>query len=169
MVSAVTRNQRSEHRWDLNLTKRKLIIVTTSYRVSDEKSPIPAIERYDGVYFRLLKKYKREGKLRNIDILILSERDGLIWTSKRVPYYKPRGIIGALSLDEKSIEILRKENVERLEKITKRYTEAYVNVGRQYMKLLEGIENLSFPKITYSKGNGLGAKAAHMKNWILSQ
>jgi len=151
------------------LTKRKLIIVTTSYRVNDEKSPIPAIERYDGVYFRLLKKYKREGKLRNVDILILSERDGLIWASKRMPYYKPRGIIGALSLDEKSIERLRKENIETLEKTAKRYTEAYVNVGRQYMKLIEGIENLPFPKITYSKGNGLGAKAAHMKNWIISQ
>jgi len=152
----------------INMKKKKLIILTSSYRMDDRKELLPAIERYDGVYFRLLRKYMREGRLSNVDILILTERYGLISARKKIPFYIVRGKIGELSLNEEEIRRIRLDNLKKLKKISQKYSEIYINVGKQYLKLIEGIESISKCKITYATGNGLGAKATHMKNWILS-
>lgn len=142
--------------------------MATSYRLDEQiKEPIPAIERYDGVYFRTLRKYLREGKLSDTDILIVSEKYGLIWSEDKIPIVKPHGRMGSLSLDEKAIEKLRQENLEKLKKITKKYSEIYVNIGREYMRLIKGFEKFTSCKIVYASGS-LGVKAAHMKEWILS-
>lgn len=130
---------------------------------------MPAIERFDGVYFRLLRKYIREGNLRNADILIVSEKFGLIWAKDKIPYYEVQGKIGALNLDNKTIEELRQKNLQKLKKIVNRYSEIYVNVGREYLKLIEGFEKFTTSKVTYASGKGLGPKALHMKQWIMSQ
>jgi len=152
------------------LSSRKLIIITTSYRLNKENTePIPAIERFDGVYFRLLRKHIREGRLRNVDILIVSEKFGLIWAKDKVPYYEVHGKMGSLSLDKKTTEKIRKENLQKLKKIVNRYSEIYVNVGREYLKLIEGFEKFTTSKVTYASGKGLGPKASHMKEWITSQ
>lgn len=149
---------------------KKLILITTSYRLNKEiKEPIPAIERFDGVYFRILKKYIREGKLRNVDILIVSEKYGLIWAKDKVPYYDIHGKMGSLSLSKKSIEKIRQQNLQKLKQIVNRYSEIYVNVGREFLKLIRGFEKFTTCKVTYATGRGLGPKALHMKEWILSQ
>lgn len=151
------------------MANKKLVILTSSVRLNEEvKDPIPAIERYNGVYFRVLRKHLREGKLRDTDILILSERYGLIWSDDKIPLYEIHGKMGFLSLDEKDIEKMRQENLKILKNILDRYSEIYVNVGKEYMKLIKGFERLASGRITYAKGS-LGAKAAHMKEWILSK
>ena len=150
---------------------RKLLILTTSFRRNEEiTEPIPAIERYDGVYFKILRKYLREGKLKDTDILIVTEKHGLIWSNDNVSFYKVQSKMGFLSLDEKSIEKLRHENLQRIKEILSqhRYSEIYVNVGKEYMKLIKGFEEFVSCKLTYAVG-GLGKKASHMKNWILSR
>jgi len=154
----------------LKMTNKKLIIITTSYRINKErKEPISAIDRCDGVYFRLLRKYIREEKLRNVDILIVSEKFGLIWAKDKIPYYEVHGKMGSLSLEKKAMEDLRQQNLQKLKEVVNRYSEIYVNVGREYMKLIEGFEKFTTRKITYSVGKGLGPKALHMKEWIISQ
>ena len=151
------------------LVNKKLLVLTTSIRLNEEtKEPIPAIERYNGVYFRVLRKYLREGRLRNTDILIVSERYGLIWSDDKIPFYEIQGRMGFLNLDEKAIERLRQENLQKLEKILDRYSEIYVNVGKEYMRLIKGFEKLASGRIIYASGS-FGAKAAHMKEWILSR
>jgi cytoplasmic iron level regulating protein YaaA (DUF328/UPF0246 family) len=130
---------------------------------------MPAIKRFDGVYFRLLRKCLRERKLRNVDILIVSEKFGLIWSKDKIPYYEVQGKMGALNLDKNTLEKIRQENLQKLKKIVNRYSEIYVNVGREYLKLIEGFEKFATSKVTYSSGKGLGPKALHMKQWITSQ
>ena len=151
------------------MANKKLVILTTSVRLDEEtKEPIPALERYNGVYFRVLKKYLREGRFRDTDILIVSEKYGLIWSDDKIPLYEIHGKMGSLTLDEKAIEKLRQENLKKLEKILDRYSEIYVNVGKEYMKLIKGFEKLASGRIIHAKGS-LGAKATHMKQWILSR
>lgn len=153
------------------MAARKLLILTTSFKRNEEiTDPIRAIERYDGVYFKILRKHLREGKLKNTDILIVTEKRGLIWSNDKVPLYKIGGKMGFLSLDEKTIEKLRHKNLKKIGEILSqnRYSEIYVNVGKQYMKLIEGFEEFAPCKLTYAKG-GLGEKATHMRDWILSR
>ena len=145
------------------------MILTTSVRLNEQtKEPIPALKRYNGVYFRVLRKYLREGRLKDTDILIVSERYGLIWSNDKIPLYEIHGKMGFLSIDKKAIEKLRQENLKELKKILDRYSEIYVNVGKEYMKLIKGLEKLASGRIIYAKGS-LGAKATHMKEWILSR
>ena len=151
--------------------KRKLIIVSASSRLKKEPAePAPAIERYDGVYFRILRKYLREGKLSDADILVISEKCSLMPADNKIPYHEPHpGPWGSLSVKKETISKLKEKNLEKLKKIVDQYCEIYVNVGRGYKKLIEGFENFITCKITYAAGRGLGPKALHMKEWILSQ
>lgn len=148
-------------------SKKRLIIVTTSIRVNKTEELIPAIERFDGVFFRLLRKYIRKGMMKNTDVLILSEKDGLVRHDQKLPFRKPAGKIGALTLDPKQVETARAKNLEMLKTTLKNYSEIYINVGKQYLKLIEGFERYTKAKITYAKGR-YGEKARHMRDWIIS-
>ncbi|MEM3426518.1 MAG: hypothetical protein QXJ62_05070 [Nitrososphaeria archaeon] len=69
-------------------SKRYMILLSASQRKSSDPEPLPAIERYQGVFFRVVKKYLREGKLKNIDIIIVSDRFGVhrsrAWRNKEL-------------------------------------------------------------------------------------
>lgn len=153
------------------MAQKKLIIVTSSSRLRREPSePIRAIDRYDGIYFRILRKYLLERRLKNIDVLIVSEELGLIWSHDKISYHEPHpGKRGALSLDRHTIRRLREDNLKKLKGILNQYSEIYVNVGQDYMKLIEGFEQYVKGKVTYATGRGLGPKAANMKQWLISQ
>jgi len=115
-----------------------------------------------------LKKYLREGKLRNTDILIVSKKFGLIWSDDRIAYYEPSpGSWGSLGLNKETVDRIRNENLHKLKKLVNRYSEIYVNVGQEYMKLIEGFQDFAACKIIYATGKGLGPKALHMKQWII--
>lgn len=150
--------------------KEKLIIVAASSRLKDKIHELmKAIDRYDGVYFRVLRKYLREGKLTDTDILIVSQKFGLLWADDEIPYYQSfPGSWGSLSLNEEEINKLRRENLRKLEEIARQYASVYINVGKEYLQLIEGFEDFVTGDITYAKGT-LGQKARHMKNWILSK
>lgn len=147
----------------------KAIIVAASQRRKKEpKDPIPAIDRFSGVYFRVLKKYLRNGKLSNTDILIVSQNFGILRSQDKVPYRKPTGKI---DFDEKCVEKAKKANLKTLGQIfkEKNYTEIYVNLGKEFSKLIEGFETLTSAEVIHASGPGLGPKAKHMKSWIIEQ
>lgn len=154
------------------MVRRKLLIITESYRRKKlPKGLIPAIERYDGVFFRVLKSLERRNKLKNVDILIVSATFGLLYPESKVPYYEPhRGAFGSLPRERISFEF-KKDVLSKLQKQLrqKEYLEIYVNVGKQYRELIEGFEKITDANIIYAEGPGIGPKAAHMKKWILSQ
>jgi len=61
---------------------------------------------------------------------------------------------------------LRQRNTKYLEKLIEstNLSEIYINVGREYMKLIGDVPTST--KSTFAQGAGLGPKARHMKNWI---
>jgi len=143
-----------------------MILAESQRRKVEPRTPIPAINRFSGVYFRVLKKYLREGRLPDTDIFIVSYEFGILRDKSKVPYREP---VENLRFDRNIVEAKRRENLRTLERIIteNRYDEIYVNLGSEYLKLIEGVEGLTSAKITYSEGAGLGPKARHMKNWIL--
>jgi len=145
---------------------RRLIIIAGSKRQNSNPQPLPAIERYEGVYFRVLKKHIREGKMKNTDILILTEKYGLLSSNQLVPYnpeYSPR--IATNNLND-----ARRRNLQKLQQELSKeeYLEIFINVGKDFWPLIEGLENVvGKTKVTLAKGSALGSKASNMKQWIL--
>ena len=133
---------------------KKLIIVSGSTRLLKEPAePIPAIQRFDGVFVRLVRKYYK--KPRDFDVLILSPIYGLIKAEEEISFREPiHGSWRQLSLSENDISKLRNSSLSTLQKlITKRqYEEIYVNVGKSMLKIIGGFEKIVPPtiKITYS-------------------
>lgn len=152
---------------------KNLIIISGSTRIiKDIPRPIPAIQRFDGVFIRLIRKYLK--KARDIDILILSPVYGLISGEEKIEYKEPIGENWRkLKFDSNAISRMRESNLRMLRKwLSKRnYAEIYINVGKNMLKLIEGFEQIvpQTTKVTYAQGSGIGPKMTHMKSWIESR
>ncbi len=154
------------------MTRKKLVILSASFRRTKEpEEPISSLERFDGVYFRLVRKYLREGRLKNIDIVIVSDKYGILSSEDKIPYDPPgsNSWNNGLGLDKGSVLKLREQNLAMLKSKMERgnYSEVYVNVGKEFMSLIHGFEELVKSRLIWASGRGLGPKARHMKNWIL--
>jgi len=108
---------------------KNLIIVSGSTRLNKEPSqPIPAIQRFDGVFIRLVRKYYRQTK--DIDVLILSPVYGLISSEEKIDFREPIGENWReLNLDNNIVSKLRESNLKVLKKVLSKrnYTEITSN------------------------------------------
>ena len=139
---------------------RQLLILSCSARKNKtNKEPIPAIERYDGVFFRVLQKAMREGYAPpDLEVIILSARFGLIFSQTPIPFYDQR-----LTLEQ--INNLRPEIVKKLGDYLKEMpdSEILVNLGKTYQPLVQSVTGLE--KATWVSG-GSGQRAQALKSWL---
>ena len=149
---------------------KKLIIVPSSIRMHKEPlEPIPALQRFNGIFIKMIRKYNK--RLRDCDVLILSPIYGLIDANRKIGFKEPiRGSWHKLKVNDIDIEKLRETSLSTLKKklIKRQYDEIYVNLGRDMLKIIEGFDKIvpQTIRITYSKGRGVGPKLRHMKDWI---
>lgn len=143
---------------------RYLLIVSCSQSKRSDPGLLPAIERYDGVFFRVLAKAKREGYWpENLKVLILSAKYGLLDPKYRIENYDLR------MTEERAIEL--RSSVKRTlseQVLVSRYTEIFLNLGRVYLLALQGWEDAlrEETSVIYASG-GIGQKAAQMRQWLL--
>lgn len=136
--------------------KRKLLILGCSKR-KRELPEAPAIEVYDGPYYRMLRK----AKLKAVDISILSAKYGLIdYKTKISPYERKmtpdiaEGLRNAAT--SKLLDLLKKNS----------YSEVVINLGEIYMKALD-FQRLSQYGANYKIFSGDMVKRVHtLKTWI---
>jgi cytoplasmic iron level regulating protein YaaA (DUF328/UPF0246 family) len=123
---------------------------------------LPALDRYDGVNFRVLRKLIREGRLpQDLDIIIISAKYGLIKSSDAIGNYNQEMTLARASE-------LRGSIAECLDQIiaSGNYEETFVNLGKTYRAALGNSKLLSKTKVTYASG-GIGCKMAQMKAWLV--
>ena len=72
----------------------RLLILSCSQRKAPAKGRLPAIDRYDGPAFRVLRKYLREGPAEVPTVLILSAKYGLIESEREDPVVRPPPLEG---------------------------------------------------------------------------
>ena len=149
----------------MSTAKRKLLLIACSSRKVRTKGLLPAIERYDGVTYRVIRKAMREGYFPpNVEIKILSAKFGLIDSETRIPYYDRR-------MDkERAIEI-RPQVLDNLEKVFQgnEYSDVFVNMGKTYLLATNGWHDMVRHNVrVISARGGIGSKAKHMKQWLLS-
>jgi len=147
---------------------KNLIIISASERRSTDPRPLPAMQRYQGVFFAVVRKYLREGKLKDTDIVVVSDKYGVVRSGEEVPYHeaareKPR-------FPKQALQEANREDLARLRIIfsKSRYHDILVVCGKEFRRLIEGFEELTEAKTVLCEGKGLGPKAQNLKRGILS-
>ncbi len=143
---------------------KRLLILACSQRKCPDKGEIPAIERYDGGSYRVLRKTKRDGNWpENLDVLILSAKYGLIESSTPIADYEQRMTRKrAVELQFQVAEILK----IHLQKII--YDEIYVDLGQDYWPAIEkSVKLFDTTSVSYAEGR-IGQRLATLKRWLLN-
>ncbi|MGQ9706746.1 MAG: hypothetical protein ACUVWP_07085 [bacterium] len=137
------------------------MILFCSRKKKKDKTPLLAIERYDGGWIRLVRKnvLSDRDNIKDIDVYILSGRYGLIQIDYSIPYYEER---------EPHRRLLEKKE-EVIEKIkilfeNERYSEVYLLMGRIFKEVaVKGIPE--GVKVIFCNG-GYGDKMHDFLRWL---
>lgn len=143
---------------------RRLLVIACSQSKSREAGLIPAIERYDGPAFRVIRKYLRESRDLSLKIWIISAKFGLLESSQPIPDYDCQmSRISALALRSEISSAARKLiDSERWDRIGLSAGMVYrfalgdsIQVGDEVfrLELLDG---------------GLGSRLSRLKAWLRS-
>jgi hypothetical protein len=136
-----------------------LLLSCSSSKLTRPIEPIPAIDRYTGVFFKVFNKWMREHPHRpRPDLLIMSAQFGLLRPESLIPYYDQRmNVRLAVALAPKIQAALQQELTDR------RYRSILVNLGRDYLRALEGFNGLQ--GATWAQGS-IGMRARQLKSWL---
>ena len=136
---------------------------------SNSKDPrpglLPALERYTGAWYQVIKKLKRERRFPdNLDILIISAKYGLIDSDTEIENYDqkmklPRARELRESILNKLTDILSET----------RYENILINLGCSYMEVISGFEKIVpvATRVSILQGT-IGPRKRDMRKWILS-
>lgn len=135
----------------------RLLILSCSQKKSRAGGLIPALDRYDGTFFQVLKKALRDGHGEDLQVVILSGKFGLLGVNTAIPNYDQR---------------ITPDQCRKLRPIIQRPlkvwladnpTEIFVNLGRDYLPLVEGLPELAHA--IWAKGQ-IGERARALKEWL---
>lgn len=147
------------------MNKKKLLILGSSYRRKSDPEPMPAIERYDGVFYRVARKYLPK---KNIEVTILTDDLQLISGSKKILYTPPTPWAGSTKINYNSDYIEKRliSNKELLRKMCRDedFDEIFVAIGIIYRRALPNFDEFNC-KVILPRG-GLGPTAKSLKEWL---
>jgi hypothetical protein len=144
---------------------RYLLIVSCSQRKRSDTDLLPAIERYDGGNFRLLRKAKREGHLpQSLDVLILSAKYGLIASTTSIANYEQRmNRERASELNVQTRQTLRSYAQQNA------YQEVYIELGQDYYYAIGNLNEIfENSTVIYAQGR-IGERLASLKQWLMAK
>src|SRR5262245_29720611 len=140
----------------------RLLVISCSARKRPAGGLLPAIDRYDGPAFRVLRKYLREGPVDGLTVLVLSAKFGLIPCTRRIPNYD-------LRITRSSAGRMRRQVLGRLRAAlaATTYLELGLCLGRDYRSALLGYEGLvpDATKVATISG-GLGRRLSGLRDWL---
>jgi hypothetical protein len=127
---------------------------------------VSALDLYDGVAFRLVKKMQKCGDFPdNLDIFIVSAKYGLIHASQKITFYEQKMTV-------KTAQHQAKQNCGILLEVlsSKQYSEIFANLGFIYLQALQPVSNWLTDDILFTVPKGkIGQKLQKMKCWLQSE
>lgn len=141
----------------------ELLVQGCSNKKHDAGTKLPAIEVYDGYFYRIIDKAARTDSLREgVDVLILSAEHGLIEPETPIrPYDRRMTERRARELNESVVEGLR----QRLARDA--YERVWVNLGADYRPAIDGLTTATTIPVTHLSGR-LGKRGHQLKKIIRS-
>ena len=145
---------------------KRLLILGPTFKRNKKSGVLPAIERYDGVFFRVSRKNLRGVK--DVDVLVMN--DDLILVNSKSPllYSHPKGKKwGSLSVSKEVVRMAKKRNEIILgKKLKKRkYSEVFIAMGKKYAEALPDLSQYGL-QIFFPTAGGIGPKAQALKEWL---
>lgn len=143
---------------------KRLLILACSQRKHPDPGLLPAIERYDGPQFGVLRKFLLEqpAKAQLVDTFILSAKFGLISVDQPISNYDYK-------MSPQRAQALQPKVTSALEQIlqTNPYSELFISLGQSYWQALVGYEQLvqSETQVTIAAGSQGGRQAA-LRRWL---
>jgi len=128
-----------------------------------------AIERYDGLFYRVARKYLGEAK--NVDVLVMKDDLKLTESKTLLAYAEPEGSQwGQKSFPIKILEEAKGRNEAFLEKKLQRgkYSQVFLSMGKKYAKALPAMSKYDITVVFPATG-GLGPKAQALKAWLCGE
>lgn len=141
---------------------RRLLIISCS--AAKRRSPpanIPAIDRYDGVFFKVLRKALREGRCQPpVEILIISAKHGLITPHTPIPNYDTK-------MNTRQADRLRTSIRTDLQRVISKMKPSgiLVNLGKAYADIIHDLPELQ--SALWAEGP-IGKRAATLKCWLIN-
>ena len=141
---------------------RKIIITSCSQRKKTNENLLPAIERYNGPSFYLLRKYIKQSP-NDLDIYILSAKFGLLAYKTKIPFYEQK-LTKEQSAD---LSVIALAQINQIFTKSKKQKEIFINLGSLYLEAFEpALSRISKHNlITYAKGSS-GKRLAEMYDWL---
>jgi cytoplasmic iron level regulating protein YaaA (DUF328/UPF0246 family) len=139
-----------------------LLVIGCSQTKDSSSYPMKALERYQGVNFKVIKKFKRERKFPDdLDIVIISAKYGLLRADTIIHDYNMR-------MTHNRAQELHDRTIQKLKELIsqEKYDEIFINMGKDYLPAIKGIETLVECPVVFAKGR-IGEKMAAMKQWLI--
>lgn len=143
---------------------KSLLIQSCSATKNEVETPVPALELYDGYFFRIIKKAVRAGRFEHgIDILIISAKHGVVEPDDEITHYDQR-------MDTERASELNDDVVDTIaSKVAEHgYEKVWINLGKDYLPAVDGIERDVDAPVMYIDGNGIGMKGKRLKRLVSS-
>ncbi|MGI8549323.1 MAG: DUF6884 domain-containing protein [Dehalococcoidia bacterium] len=147
------------------LPPQRLLLMACSQRKRPDSNLLPAIERYDGPAFRVLRRYLRSVPVQSPEVYILSAEFGLIPASQPIPYYDRR------MTAERAREV-RDSVRDRLRGILAEgcYEALYINAGKEYQQALGDIAAPAGTETRIIAAEGSqGKRLSALHNWLYGE
>ena len=140
------------------IQNRKLLIVSCS-KIKKNLQQGPAIEIYDGPYYRLLRK----SDLSNTDVKIISAKYGLIDSDTPISPYEQRMTRKVAKL---LVPTVSEGVLEALS--SSKYSDVLLELGKDYLNTVQ-VDWDKFPnkRITIDR-NPIGIRLHNLKKWLQS-
>lgn len=144
-------------------TKRLLLLGCTRQK-RPEPELTPAVDRYDGPLFRILRKYQRENLIQSseIDTYILSAKFGLLAANTLIPDYD-------LVMTKKQARSLQDKVVNDYKRLvsSNEYKDAFISFGKFYWHVFEGYEKvIKSTKQAYIATGSMGRRQSQLLSWL---
>lgn len=140
----------------------RLLVIACSQRKNPAEGLVPAIARYDGPAFRVLRKYLREEARNAPCILVLSAKYGLIASDREIPDYDCRlSVVTAMNLRPQVLETAR----HILQ--SQRPGAVGICVGKDYRVALAGFAEVVSQgvQVEFIEG-GQGSRLTALRRWL---
>jgi hypothetical protein len=144
-------------------SRNRLLILSCSRRKSREPELVPALARYNGPLFQIVRRFADDhgGWADQVDVFILSAEFGLIPGNASVPYYdrqmtplRARELLpGTLAMLGQIVDGLR--------------SDLFISVGADYLEAMCGYETClpAAARVHLSTGS-LGRRQAELRDWL---
>ncbi|MCS7002698.1 MAG: hypothetical protein NZ518_07615, partial [Dehalococcoidia bacterium] len=140
---------------------RRLLVVRCSAAKCPTPEPIPALDRYDGPIFRVVRRAVRAGRLSPSAVWIVSARFGVVAGDTPIPWYDEPVSSAGLA---RALQRLP-DQLDRLAAAPS-ITDALFVVSRAYRPLFEAIRRaLPAAAITWLAGSR-GAQLTKLHTWL---